>query len=143
MKPKYYRYELWEDYQNGMYRTAKDGNEQKRISEAVILFRDLKKLQSNMQYVADNWKYSATTKMSDTSNNHQAWLGQASLCYALGCNVYETVEAWRKLTDKERADANHVADIVFEKWKKQYEMQFSGYQYSIFDLGGSIWGNDI
>lgn len=134
MKPKYYRYELWEDYKNGMYHTKIDGNEKIRKEQALILFKDLDKLYENMKYVSFNWKYASETNLTNPSVNYQAWLGQASNCYYTGCSDEETIEVWHLLTDEEREKANNVADKVFEEWSNYYLKQQDEYQYNIFDM---------
>lgn len=134
MKTIYYRYELWEDYKNGMYHTKTDGNEEIRKEQALILFKDKEKLYEAMKYVANNWKYAAETNMSNSSINYQAWLGQASNCYYSGCSADETIKVWHMLTDKEREEANKVADKVYYEWKKDFEKTQPNYQFDLFDM---------
>ena len=133
MKPVYYRYELWEDYQNGMFHTKNDGNEIIRQEQALIMFKDLDLLYKNMKYVATEWKKSAEMNFTNPSINYQAWLGQASNCYYTGCSDEETINVWHLLTDDERDKANKVADRVYEEWKKDYEKSKGCYQWSLFD----------
>lgn len=42
MKQIFHRYELWEDYQNGMFKNNKDGFQEMRIEQACFLFKDEK-----------------------------------------------------------------------------------------------------
>lgn len=135
MKTVYYRYELWEDYKNGMYHTKNDGNEEIRKEQAIKMFKDLKLLYEQMKYVANNWVYASQTNMTNPSINYQAWLGQASCCYYTGCSADETIEVWHLLTEEEREKANMVADKVFEEWKSDYEKSQPNYQLNIFDIG--------
>ena len=133
MKPIYYRYELWEDYQNGMFHTKNDGNEQIRKEQALIMFKDLEKLYENMKFVAENWKKSSEMNFTNSSVNYQAWLGQASSCYYTGCSDDETIEVWHLLTDEEKDEANKIADKVYNEWLKEYEKKHYGYQLNMFD----------
>lgn len=119
MKTKYYRYELWEDYQNGMYRTETENSEE-RIQLAVELFKNTDELYNSMKYVAFNWKISAEVNLTNTSINHQAWLGQASQCYKNKCTDMETIQAWHLLTENERQEANDIADRVYYEWFDKY-----------------------
>lgn len=135
MKTKYYRYELWEDYKNGMYHTKNDGNEQVRKEQALIMFKDLDTLYKNMKYVSQNWKYASENNLTNPSINYQAWLGQASNCYYTGCSAEETIEVWHMLTQEERDRANGIADKVFMEWKKEYEKTQPNYQFDLFDIG--------
>lgn len=132
MKQVWYRYELWEDWQNGMYATS-DKNKNIRIENSIDFFKNLKELYECMKYVAYNWKHSAMTNLTNLATNHQAWLGQASNCYKNKCNVDETIEVWHSLTEKQREEANKVADKVFYEWKRDYEKETEDYQISIFE----------
>jgi len=136
MKPKYYRYELWEDYQNGMYHTKNDGKQELRKEKALSLFRNEIALYNAMKYVADNWKYAAITNMTNPSVNYQAWLGQASNCYYTGCSDVETIEVWHLLSDEERKKANAIADKVYLQWVRDYKKTQPNYQFDIFDMEG-------
>lgn len=133
MKTIYYRYELWEDYQNGMYHTKNDGNEEIRKEQALLMFKDLDLLYEKMKYVASNWTHSAEVNFTNPSINYQAWLGQACNCYYTGCSETETIEVWHLLNDEERKKANDIADKVFNEWKIEYEKNNGCYQYSLFD----------
>lgn len=135
MKAKYYRYELWEDFKNGMYHTKNDGKEKERKEKAILLFKNEKELYNAMKYVAFNWTYAATTNMSNPSVNYQAWLGQASNCYKTGCSEEETIFVWHLLTEEEREKANKVADKVYEEWLKEYRKTQENYQFDMFDMG--------
>lgn len=130
----FHRYELWEDYQNGMFRNVKDGNEETRIQQAYNLFRNENKLYEEMCFVAYNWKYASEVNLTNNSINHQAWLGQASCCHYCGCGDYETIQAWHRLTNEERQKANDIADKVYYEWKNWFEKQQPNYQLNIFDL---------
>lgn len=133
MKQKFYRYELWEDYQNGMYVNRNDDKHEIRVEQAVTLFRDTKKLREEMLYVAVNWKISAEVNFTNPSVNHEAWLGQAACCHYCGCGDFETIEAWHILTDEERRIANNIADQVYEIWEREYTKQNGAYQLSLFE----------
>ena len=136
MKPIYYRYELWEDYQNGMFHKKQDNKEEERKQKAVLFFKNLKLLYEKMKYVAENWKHSAEMTFTNTSINHQAWLGQASNCLYTGCCEEETIEVWHLLSEEERNEANKVADKVYYEWLEKYRKTQNEYQYTIFDLMG-------
>lgn len=135
MRQAFYRYELWEDYQNGMYANCNDTGKPGRITAAVQLFRDIPKLKEEMRFVAFNWKIAASVNLSNPAANHQAWLGQASCCHYCGAGDLETIEAWHALTDGERDEANDTADEVFREWCAEYEREEPEYQYTIFDYG--------
>lgn len=134
MKAVYYRYELWEDYQNGMFHTKNDGKQEERKNKSLMFFKDLKILYENMKYVAEKWKHSAEMNFTNTSINYQAWLGQASNCYYCGCSEEETIQVWHLLTDEERDRANKIADKVYYEWIDEYKKTKENYQYTFFDM---------
>lgn len=138
MKKVFYRYEFWEDYQNGMYRNSNDSGREDRIKRAAELFRDETKCREEMRTVAFSWKISAEVNFTNPSVNKQAWLGQASCCHYCGAGDLETIEAWHTLTDAERDKANEIADEVFAEWCRKYEKEQPDYQYSLFDLGVAL-----
>ena len=133
MKQIFHRYELWEDYQNGMFVNKKDAHQEARIEQACYLFKDEEKLFEEMKYVAFNWKHAAEVNFTNPSINYQAWLGQASCCHYCGCGDFETIEAWHRLTDKERQHANDIADKVFRLWVRNFEKTQPQYQLSLFE----------
>lgn len=133
MKQKFYRYELWEDFQNGMFADCKKGRED-RVNKAVSLFLNLDKLRQEMQFVANNWKISAQVNFTNPSINYQAWLGQAACCHFCGCSDLETIEAWHCIDENQKERANATADFVFNNWVRDYEMKQEGYQFSLFEV---------
>lgn len=135
MKQKFYRYELWEDYQNGMYVNRNDDQKPVRVEQAVLLFRDIDALKEEMRYVAMNWKIAAEVNLTNPTVNHQAWLGQAACCHYCGCGDFETIEAWHVLTEDERRAANACADTVYSEWERKYEKENGVYQLALFEVG--------
>ena len=130
MKPVYYHYTEWEDYQNGMYEEVKEGRAE-RVQEARHLLSDPDKLYIYMRRVSLEWKHAC--EQTFTQNfNHQAFLGQCA------CNIYkgikedETREAWGLLSNDERYKANKIADKVHEEWIREYEKDQPDYQTSLF-----------
>ena len=70
--------------------------------------------------VTIEWPIETEHVLTDASISHRAWLGQSA------CNIYadvkedETREAWGYLTEKQRREANRVADAVDDLWRKRY-----------------------
>ena len=133
MKQVFYRYDLWEDYQNGMYANKNDGLEEIRIEQAVQLFKDKNLCYEKMKYVAFNWKISAEVNFTNPSVNKQAWLVQATCCYYCGATDFETIKAWHLLTEEEKQVANNIADKVFYEWLDQYEKEKGIHTKNLFD----------
>lgn len=130
MKPVYYHYEKWEDYQNGMYNEVKEGRAE-RVKEAICLLTDLDNLYIHMKKVSIEWTHAC--EQTFTQNfNHQAFLGQCACNIWKGIKEDETREAWGKLTTQQRQEANKVADRVYEEWKRDYEESQPNYQTYLF-----------
>lgn len=133
MKQVFYPYQVWEGYKSGMYEPRKEGRAD-RVMAAKYLLSNPEELQEFMTLVTVERPKETAHVLSDPSISHRAWLGQSA------CNVYadvredETREAWGYLTNKQRTDANAVADIVDRKWRNRYEYGEKDMQLSLFDL---------
>ena len=120
MKQVFHPYQVWEGYQNGMYEPCKDGREA-RVQLAIWLLSSLDVLRFNMERVVKEWPNETEHVLTDASISHRAWLGQSA------CNIYggiredETREAWGYLTEKQRRDANKVADQVDKSWRDRFD----------------------
>lgn len=130
MKQIFHRYEKWEDYKNGLFRTKVL---EKNTVVAYNLLKNQSELKKYMTLVVREWKNSAETNLTNPSINYQAWLGQAACCKYGGCSDLETKNAWWKLKEKERIKANNVADEIYKKWVETYEKTTGFYQLNIFD----------
>lgn len=119
MKRVFYPYHLWEDYQNGMYNEDKEGRQQ-RIQKAILLFHDLDLLYFYMKKVTKLWIYATEHNLTNSSMNHQAWLGQCACSLFYDIHEDETREAWGMLDDEQRELANNIADKVYDEWKEVY-----------------------
>lgn len=115
----YYHYSYWEDHAHGMFQITK-GDNNNIIKDAAALLNDPDKLLEAMRHVAFKWKHSAEMNLSNRNRNRQAWLGQASCCYAVEAPEELTKRAWGTLTTKERDTANGVADKVIVEWEERY-----------------------
>lgn len=119
MRQVYHPYNTWEGFKSGMYEPCKEGREA-RVRAAQYLLTDLDALRENMTRVTVEWVNETEHVLSDQSISHRAWLGQSA------CNIYkgvredETREAWGKLTEKQRRDANRVADVVDKQWQNKH-----------------------
>lgn len=99
------------------------------ILESLELLSSPTELYDVMMNVISKWPYSSEHNLTDTSINRQAWLGQAACCYNHGSPEEHTCRAWWALNERQRVEANIVADRViqhYEQWHK------SRNQYSLF-----------
>ena len=130
-----FQHGMYDDFQHGMYDEVKEGRTE-RVQFAYELLSSPEKLHSYMQRVAMEWKYATEQTFTNPNINHQAFLGQTACNLYAGCKEDETREAWGLLTNEQRYAANHVADMVYDEWIKQYERAEGNYQMTFEDLEG-------
>lgn len=119
MKRIYHPFNLWEDFQNGMYEMG----EHEGLEEAKTLLSNPDELKKIMIIVCGEWIYSGEVNLSNRSRNRQAWLGQAACSYNSKTTEEVTRIAWGELTDQQREDANKVADEVIARWEKLHNQK--------------------
>lgn len=128
IKQVFYHFSKWEDFKAGLYNSSCE-----RFEEKVNLSVELLSSQEAFYTVAvemfKKWPYSAEQNLTDNSINKNAWIGQASCCFNHQAPDYTTKEAWWKLDEETRAEANNTARKALRKWRSEYIMK------------GSLWGN--
>ena len=133
MKRIFHHFDKWEDFHHGMYDEDKEARKE-RVKLAASILGDPSTCEKAMRMVIEKWPIATEFNLSNAGINRRAWLGQAC------CSIYgavhedETREAWGYLTNKQRTDANAVADVVDRKWRNRYEQGEKDIQLSLFDL---------
>lgn len=80
MKRIYHNYEMWEDYQAGMYNppvfeSIESGiTSEERIEKARECLSNYELCNKYMKKVIDTWKYACEQTLTDKSLNRKAWL---------------------------------------------------------------------
>jgi hypothetical protein len=120
MKPKYksveriyHPYWLWEDKM--MYHPSGDKTD-KPIKQAIKLLTNCDMFEETALEVTSKWKYACEHNLTNTGLNRIAYIGQVSCFYRFDVREDETRKAWSFLSDKQREDANNVADKVLRGW---------------------------
>lgn len=126
----FYRYELWEDFQSGMYNPS-DSDEM--IQKAIACLSDKVICREYMERVVSEWKIATAQVLTNPENNGRAWLGQCACFMFGGCHDEETRKAWVLLRPEVQKAANKIAEEVIYNWLKEYSKQCSNYQLSLFD----------
>lgn len=126
----FYRYELWEDFQSGMYNPS-DSDEM--IQTAIACLSDKKICREYMKKVVSEWKIATAQVLTNPENNGRAWLGQCACFMYGGCHDEETRKAWVLLRPEVQKAANKIAEEVIYDWLKEYSKQCPNYQLSLFD----------
>lgn len=123
MKKIYYKYQLWEDYVNGMYKKGFNEKQEKiLINKSKLLLKTPEILYANMKKAVEEWPHSAEINLSNNNCNRQAWLGAAACCITFKCPEHLTKLAWHNLTLKQKNKANEIADKVI----KEFELKQRG-----------------
>lgn len=131
IKQAFYRYELWEDFQSGMYNPR---NEEEKIQEAIHLLSDEKLCREYMEKVVSEWNIATEQVLTNPECNGRAWLGQCACFMFGGCRDEETRSAWVLLSPEVQKKANKIAESVIYNWLCEYSKRCPNYQINIFDL---------
>lgn len=120
MKQEYVRYELWEDFINGMWRKVDKIEEKKYLEEAIYFTGDHMKYGIAMKSVVVAWPNTMINSLTNNSINKRAFVGHCACCYEFSCPEYITRAAWRELTNEQRYKADLVAQQTIDKWLFDY-----------------------
>lgn len=120
MERIFYRYELWEDYKNGMYAESKNGRAE-RVKRAASILGNAELCRKAMEKVVAEWLIATEYNFSNAGINRKAWLGQAACSCWAGIHEDETREAWGLMTDAQRDEANRIAHQIITEWVKKME----------------------
>lgn len=114
----------WEDYKAGMWRKIENEEEERKlIRKAYYFTRVWQKYGRAMKKVVKAWPKTMINSLTNHSVNQRAFVGHCAVQYQLNIPEYITRIAWKQLTDKQREDADAIAQKVIDKWKKEYAKQ--------------------
>jgi hypothetical protein len=116
----YHKYTEWEDFQNGMFNTAFD-NESLLITNAIKLLSDDVLFYQTAINVLNKWPISSDVNLSNNSSNRQSWVGQSACCYKYNVPEILTRKAWKLLPDKNKINANLIADKIIIIYESKYK----------------------
>lgn len=125
----FFRYELWEDFQSGMYNPRSDPAS---IQKAVELLSNPSVCRVYMKKVVDDWQIATAQVLTNPESNGRAWLGQCACFMYAGCRDEETRKAWVLLTPQAQKAANSIADQTIYDWLSEYAKRCSNYQMTFF-----------
>lgn len=127
IKQKFHHFNKWEDFKNGLFDSNCDFYDEK-LNFSIELLSD----QDMFFYIGlkmcEDWIYSAEHNLTDSSMNRRAWLGQATCCYNHKAPDYVTKDAWWKLSEETRKEANKTADKILKEWQSKHIMKDSLWQ---------------
>ena len=132
IRQAFHHYEMWEDYNSGMYNSSNDDG---LIQKAIELLSDAKLCREYMQNVVTEWPIATEEVLTNPDSNGRAWLGQCA-CFMYGrCHDEETRKAWVMLKPSVQTTANKIADQVIKAWLTEYSKRCPNYQTTVFDGG--------
>ena len=117
IKQVYIPYWEWEDYLNGMWSKG----DASRLQEAITFTGDHIKYGSAMKEVITAWPRTMLNSLTNPSINKRAFLGHCAVSFKFGIQEVVTRAAWKELTDKQRYDADKVAQETIDEWLQNYE----------------------
>lgn len=133
IKQVFYRYEMWEDFQSGMYNQR---SEERAIQAAIECLSDEETCRKYMQKVVAEWEIATAQVLTNPESNGRAWLGQCACFMYGGCRDEETRKAWVRLKPTVQKQANGIADEVIFGWLSEYSKQCPNYQTNLFEMMG-------
>lgn len=126
----FYRYELWEDFQSGMYNPR---NDDAAIQKAVECLSNKTICRLCMEKVVSEWHIATAQVLTNPECSGRAWLGQCACFMYAGCRDEETRRAWVMLTPQAQKDANRIADEVIGAWLWEYAKKCPNYQTNFLE----------
>lgn len=128
-------YWQWEDYQNGMWRKLSKEEEPKFEQLAFEFTGNWNKYGDAMIEVVKNWPLTMLNSLSSPSTNKRAFIGHCACSYKYNIPEYIVRRVWKELTDKQREDADEIAELCYMEWIDNYEKQIK----SIYrNMDGSV-----
>jgi hypothetical protein len=121
MKQHYSKYDIWEDYGNGMYDSVSQDEEKRLTDLAIFTLSNTDEFSKACKLVSVEWPESYLVNMTNRSCNRRAWLGQASCSIIHGCNDISVRKAWAMISDQQRIEANQIADKIISSYEYNYE----------------------
>jgi len=120
MKKIYIKYNLWEDYKEGMYSLKKLVNKNELIKLNINLLSNPDLFYNTGIKLIDIWPNSCDENLSNKNINRLAWIGQASCFVNHKSPEYITKKSWKLLDVKTQNKANMVAYKILKHYEKRY-----------------------
>ena len=115
----------WDDYLAGLY--EKRPIEDSKVASSVALLSDPDQFFEVAREMVREWESAAKQNLVHIITGQQAWIGQASCCYAHGATSEETRTAWGLLSNSVQDQANSVANAVIEGFLEGTRETLFGY----------------
>ena len=122
MNQVYSEYTFWEDYNNGMYDTRYNlEQEEELIAKSISLLTNPNLFLTVCYDVVLFWDVATKINLTNVNCNRRAWLGQAACNYYYKVPEILTRRAWSQLSETQRNEANKIADKIIKIFERNYE----------------------
>lgn len=121
MKQIFHRWEKWECYKAGFYKTAAAWGEEKEAAKKKYadFLSDLDRFERALNRVLHEWPISCEHFLSNENINRIAWLGQSSMCIDTGTpHIFKS--GFFLLTERQQKQANAMARKYLTIWQRQH-----------------------
>jgi hypothetical protein len=123
-KNRKYPYWEWEDYQAGLFAIVSPVEMPERSKEAANKMRQIKQWGDCMDRVIKEWPKSSSQNLLPSALGHcRAWIGQAAMCLWCGTPAGVTRNAWWRLDENEKREANARADRAVNSFRCHQNVQ--------------------
>lgn len=112
----FYRHEVWEDANNGLYNV---GTCEDKTIKSFELLSNVEIFWDTMCQMRIDWPFAFQFNVSNKTQNRRAWLGQAACCYNHGAEFNLTIDAWQKLSTEQQNAANQCANNMINLFEKE------------------------
>jgi hypothetical protein len=116
----YHPWDKWECYHYGFWNTqcpngmkAIDG-----MKQYSIFLSNLDEFEKALESVISKWKYSCEHNLTNENMNRIAWLGQASIAYAMGIPAC-CRGGYSRMNDEQKVKADNLAMKYLNRWLVQ------------------------
>lgn len=124
----FYPYWEWEDYKNGFFDIGTITDE--KLNKSIKLLSDQEYFLDVMHQMQIDWPKCFKQNLSNTGINRRAWLGQAACCYEFNNEFNVTIEAWYKLNEFNKLEANKTANKIIALFELENGKNFNKYECS-------------
>lgn len=121
MKQIYKPYWQWEDYKNGMYNKIEKSEQKNMVDKTLIFMNNTELFGEAMRQVISKWKETMINSLTNPSINKCAFVGQCACSYWINVPESITKQAWKRMTDIKRYEANKIAQKYINKWLLDHE----------------------
>lgn len=131
MNQIYIPYWEWEEWKAGMWRKLNKNEEPNMLDQAIQFTGNWSLYGAAMKRVVYEWPRTMLNTLTNPSVNQRAFVGHCACQLEFNCPEYITRAAWKELTDRQRWDADAIAQKVIDNWKIEYANKIRGLRKAV------------